>query len=101
MCVGGDRATGYEYSKRQFLRRLQDVARIRKLARLEKRILQEAQTLGIGPMGLGGATTLLGVKIGYLSRLPASFFVTVSYMCWAFRRRGVILGPEGGIRRWS
>jgi fumarate hydratase, class I len=49
---------------------------------------------------LGGSTTLLGVKIGAISRLPASFFVTVSYMCWALRRRGVVLGPRGGIKRW-
>ena len=40
-------------------------------------------------MGFGGATTLLGCKISHRNRLPASFFVTVSYMCWAFRRNGV------------
>jgi fumarate hydratase class I len=51
-------------------------------------------------MGLGGRATLLGVKIGVLSRLPASYFVTASYMCWAFRRRGALLGPEGGVDRW-
>jgi fumarate hydratase class I len=100
VCIGGDRATGYAHSKEQFLRRLSDRSSVRALARLEAQILRDAQSLGVGPMGLGGKTTLLGVKIGTLSRLPASYFVSVSYMCWAFRRRGVVLGPEGGVKRW-
>ena len=58
-----------------------------RLARLERRILREANSLGIGPMGLGGGTTLLAVKIGARPRVPASYFVTVAYLCWAARRR--------------
>ena len=100
MCIGGDRATGFAHSKEQFLRRVDDRSRVRVLARLENRILKESRKLGIGPMGLGGSTAGLGVKIGALSRLPASFLVSVSYMCWAFRRRGVLLGPNGGVQRW-
>jgi fumarate hydratase class I len=53
--------------------------------------LKTANELGIGPMGFGGKTTLLGVKIGVANRVPASYFVSVSYMCWAFRRQGVTL----------
>jgi fumarate hydratase class I len=41
-------------------------------------------------MGFGGNTTLLGTKITSLHRLPASFFVSVSYMCWAYRRRKMV-----------
>lgn len=100
VCIGGDRAMGYEYAKVQFLHKLGHRSRIKSLARLESRIMKDAQELGIGPMGLGGRTTLLGVNIGALSRLPASYFVTVSYMCWAFRRRGAVLGSEGGLHRW-
>jgi fumarate hydratase class I len=100
VCIGGDRCTGHAHAKEQFLRKLGDRSPVKTLARLEARILKDAQGLGIGPMGLGGKTTLLGVKIGALSRLPASYFVTVAYMCWAFRRRGVLLGPEGGVQRW-
>lgn len=100
VCIGGDRATGYEHSKEQFKRKLSDKSSVKVIARLESRIMKEAQQLEVGPMGMGGKTTLLGVKIGALSRVPASFFVTVSYMCWAFRRRGVVLGSEGGIKRW-
>ena len=100
VCIGGDRASGYLHAKEQFLRKLGDRSNVNRLARLEERILKESRALGIGPMGLGGKSTLLGVKIGALSRLPACYFVTVSYMCWAFRRRGAVLGPGGGLRRW-
>lgn len=89
VCIGGDRATAYEVAKEQLLRRLDDSAADPRLAKLEKRILREANSLGIGPMGLGGKTTLLGVKIAARTRVPASFFVTIAYMCWACRRRTI------------
>lgn len=90
VCIGGDRATGYETAKLQLLRPLRDRAK-GELGKLEKRILEEANTLGIGPMGLGGKTTLLGVKIAARPRVPASFFVTVAYLCWAARRRTAVI----------
>jgi fumarate hydratase class I len=100
VCIGGDRATGYEFSKRQLLRLLPDRNPVAELDGLEQDVLSTANELGIGPMGFGGRTTLLGVKIGALNRVPASFFVSVSYMCWAFRRLGVVLGAEGRIVEW-
>ncbi|MEI6970859.1 MAG: fumarate hydratase [bacterium] len=100
VCVGGDRGGGYEHSREQFFRKLDDKSPVRALAKLESKILREANRLGIGPMGMGGAVTILGAKVGALGRLPASFFVSVSFMCWAFRRRGVVLGPGGRIGRW-
>jgi fumarate hydratase class I len=100
VCIGGDRATGYEFSKRQFLRLIPDRNPVPELDRLEQDVLNTANELGIGPMGFGGRTTLLGVKIGVLNRLPASFFVSVSYMCWAYRRQGVVLSADGGITKW-
>ena len=87
VCIGGDRASGFEEAKHQLLRNLEDVNANPLLARLERRILKDANSLGIGPMGLGGKTTLLAVKIGSRPRVPASFFVTVAYLCWAARRR--------------
>ena len=52
-------------------------------------------------MGFGGKVTLIGCKIGAINRLPASFFVSVAYDCWAFRRLGVVLNPStGAIERW-
>jgi len=87
VAVGGDRASSYIKSKEQFYRPLDDANPDPKLAELEGRLTREANTLGIGPMGFGGKTTVLTVKIDSLERLPASYFVTASYMCWADRRR--------------
>lgn len=89
VCIGGDRATGFETAKAQLLRPLGKAGESASpaLRKLEARICREANTLGIGPMGLGGKTTLLGVRIAAKPRVPASFFVTVAYLCWAARRR--------------
>ena len=100
VCIGGDRATGYEFSKQQFLRKLDDQNENPELGRLEQDIVETANKLGIGPMGFGGKTTLLGTKIGVLNRLPASYFVSVSYMCWAYRRQGVKLAADAKIEQW-
>lgn len=100
ICIGGDRATGYEFSKRQLLRRLDDRNTNPELYKLEEDIVETSNKLGIGPMGFGGKTTLLGAKIGVLNRLPASYFVSISYMCWAYRRQGVNLRPDGSIENW-
>jgi len=100
ICIGGDRATGYEFSKQQLLRKITDHNPDSQLDQLEQDIVTTANKLGIGPMGFGGATTLLGAKIGVLNRLPASYFVSVSYMCWAFRRQGATLGSNGEIQQW-
>jgi len=100
VCIGGDRATGYELSKTQFLRFLGDRNPVAELDALEQDVLKTANELGIGPMGFGGKTTLLGVKICAANRVPASFFVSVSYMCWAYRRQGVELDATGKIGKW-
>lgn len=100
VCIGGDRATGYEMSKTQFLRRLEDRNPEPKLDALEQDVLKTSNDLGIGPMGFGGKTTLLGVKICTANRVPASYFVSVSYMCWAYRRQGVRLDEAGKIAGW-
>jgi fumarate hydratase class I len=100
VCIGGDRATGYEFAKEQLLRDLDDVNPAADLATLEARILDEANRLDIGPMGFGGKLTVGSCKIGARNRLPASFFVTVAYMCWAYRRRGVLLDAHGEVVDW-
>ena len=93
--IGGDRSSGYEASKALLLRRLSDCHPDPSLADLERQIMAQANQLGIGPMGFGGCTTVLGVKIAALHRHPASYFVTVSYMCWACRRRRMIVAGDG------
>jgi fumarate hydratase class I len=100
VCIGGDRAVGYEFAKEQLLRELDDYNHVPELADLENRILQEANKLEIGPMGFGGKLTVGSCKVGARNRLPASYFVSVAYMCWAFRRRGVVLDWGGEVVRW-
>lgn len=98
VCIGADRGSGYIHSKHQLLRLLDDANPDPALAALEQRILEDANTLGIGPLGLGGRSTLLGVKIGALHRVPACYFVTVTYMCWEYRRRAIRIEPDGTCR---
>jgi fumarate hydratase class I len=101
VCIGSDRAHGYALAKDQLFRTLDDVNPIRELAELEERIMNEANTLGIGSMGFGGRVSLIGCKITAANRLPASFFVSVAYECWAFRRLGVRLDAQSGaITNW-
>jgi fumarate hydratase, class I len=87
VAIGGDRGTSYLASKETLLRSLDDPNPDERLAQLEDRLTEESNQLGIGPMGFGGKTTVLGTKITGMYRLPASYYVSVSYMCWAYRRR--------------
>ncbi len=93
--IGGDRCGSHRLAKKQLLRRLDDLNDDAVLAELEEDLFARLNELGIGPMGLGGNTTVLGVKIGAAARHPASFFVSIAYMCWAFRRGGVTLDADG------
>ena len=101
VCIGGDRTSGYVQAKEQLFRTLDDVNPDPRLAELEASIMGEVNRLGIGTMGFGGRVSLIGCKVGVLNRLPASFFVSVAYDCWAFRRLGVVLDARtGDITRW-
>ena len=100
--IGGDRTSGYSYAKKQLFRQLDDVNPDPELAKLEDYILAHANDLNVGIMGFGGNVTLLGCKIGSYHRLPASFFVSVAYDCWAFRRLGVVCeAKNGAIKEWQ
>jgi len=101
VCIGGDRASGYHRAKLQLFRSLDDVNPDPQLAALEAQVMATVNTLGVGPMGFGGEVSLIGCKIGVANRLPASFFVSVAYDCWAFRRLGVVVdGRDGRIVEW-
>ncbi len=101
VCIGSDRAHGYDLAKMQLFRTLEDVNAVPELAKLEAEIMDEANRLGVGAMGFGGKVSLIGCKIGAANRLPASFFVSVAYDCWAFRRLGVRLdATNGAITGW-
>src|ERR1700731_3322130 len=101
VCIGSDRAHGYDLAKGQLFRTLDDVNPNPELAKLEAEIMEEANKLGVGAMGFGGKASLIGCKITAANRLPASFFVSVAYDCWAFRRLGVRLdAATGAITQW-
>lgn len=100
VCIGGDRADSSYFAKKQLLRKLDDKNANKDLAALEKDIVETCNKLGIGPMGFGGKTTLLSCKATHANRVPASFFVSISYMCWAFRRQGVVLNKNFAITKW-
>jgi len=101
VCIGGDRTSGYLHAKEQLFRTLDDVNSDSRLADLEAEIMGTVNTLGVGTMGFGGRVSLIGCKIGALNRLPASFFVSVAYDCWAYRRLGVVLdATSGAITQW-
>ncbi|MEP6961372.1 MAG: fumarate hydratase [Acidobacteriota bacterium] len=101
VCIGSDRAHGYVLAKNQLFRTLDDVNPNPTLAELEGRIMREANTIGVGAMGFGGKSSLIGCKVTAANRLPASFFVSVAYDCWAYRRLGVTLdAASGAITKW-
>ncbi len=101
VCIGSDRAHGYELAKNQLFRTLDDVNPVPELAKLEAEIMEEANRIGVGAMGFGGKASLIGCKVCAANRLPASFFVSVAYDCWAFRRLGVRLdASNGAITQW-
>src|ERR1700739_3750825 len=101
VCIGSDRAHGYDLAKGQLCRTRDDVNPNSTLAKLEAEIMEEANKLGVGAMGFGGKASLIGCKITAANRLPASFFVSVAYECWAFRRLGVRLDAKtGAITGW-
>lgn len=101
VCIGSDRAHGYDLAKMQLFRTLDDVNPNPALAKLEADIMEQANRLGVGSMGFGGKVSLIGCKITAANRLPASFFVSVAYDCWAFRRLGVRLdAATGAITKW-
>jgi len=101
VCIGSDRAHGYLLAKYQLFRTLDDTNPNPVIAKLEAEIMDEANRIGVGAMGFGGKASLIGCKITAANRLPASFFVSVAYDCWAYRRLGVRLdASSGAITKW-
>jgi len=99
--IGGDRSSGYDLAKEQLFRHVDDVNPNEDLAKLEEYIVEKANTFGIGTMGFGGEATLLGCKIGVMHRIPASFYVSVAYNCWAYRRMAIDIDANTGeIKDW-
>lgn len=90
IAIGGAKDQVAFLSKKHLMRRLTDTHPNAAIAELENKILNDINSLGIGTAGLGGRTTAIGVKIATAHRHPASYFVDVSFSCWANRRGRLI-----------
>lgn len=86
VALGGNKDAVARLAKQQLLRGLDDVNPSPELAELEERLFGEANSLGIGPIGVGGEACVMGVKIGAAHRHAATFFVDVAFCCWADRK---------------
>jgi fumarate hydratase class I len=86
VALAGSKDSAAQLAKRQLLRSLDDTNPSPQLAALEERLLEEANSLGIGPIGVGGKTCVMAVKIGAAHRHAASYFVDVAFACWADRK---------------
>jgi fumarate hydratase class I len=88
--IGATKDQVTRLAKEQLIRTVEDSNEYKVLSRLEKNLLKDINRLGIGPLGLGGKTTAIAVKIGVNHRHPASYFVDVSMACWADRRARLV-----------
>ena len=97
VAVGGGADIAMKLAKAALLRPLDQPNPDPNLAKLEKELYEAAKSTGIGPMGLGGKFTVLGVKVDYAHRHPASYPVAVAFQCWAARRASVRINPDGSV----
>jgi fumarate hydratase subunit alpha len=97
VAVGGGADMAMELAKMALLRPLDEANPDCRLAKIEREILEAANMTGIGPMGLGGKTTVLGVHVDYAHRHPASFPVAVAFNCWAVRRASARINADGTV----
>ena len=97
VAIGGGSDIAMKLAKKALLRPLNQPNPSPELAKLEKELLEAVNQLGIGPMGLGGKWTILGVNIDYAARHPASFPAAVAFNCWAARRATARIHPDGRV----
>lgn len=89
--IGGDRALSHILAKEQLFRKIGERNPDPVIAEMETALLKDINKLGIGPMGFGGKTTALDVLIGVQNRHPATYYVSIAYMCWANRRKSITI----------
>ena len=97
VAVGGGADIAIKLAKKALLRPINEPNSDPKLAKIEQELLQAVNSTGIGPMGLGGKTTVLGVKLDYAHRHPASYPVAVVVQCWAARKATAKIYPNGKV----
>ncbi|MHA2423915.1 MAG: fumarate hydratase [Candidatus Thorarchaeota archaeon] len=92
--IGGGADIAIKIAKQQLQRALDDSHPEPEVAQIEKEIFEAINHTDIGPMGLGGKTTVLGVKVDYAMRHPASLPVGVAVQCWAARRSTAVITKD-------
>lgn len=97
IAIGGGADISMRLAKKTLLKPLDEPNPDPAIAKLEKEILEAVNMTGIGPMGLGGKTTVLGVHIDYAFRHPASFPAAVAFNCWAARRASARINADGTV----
>lgn len=97
VAVGGGADIAMKLAKKALLIPLDQHNPDPEIAKLEEEILEAVNMTGIGPMGLGGKTTVLGVHIDYAFRHPASFPAAVAFNCWAARRASARISSDGSV----
>lgn len=95
--VGGGADIAMALAKKALLRPVGEENSNADLSKMEKEIREAINATGIGPMGLGGDTTALDVKIEYAHRHPASYPVAVAFQCWAARKAAARIYSNGEI----
>ena len=95
--IGGGSDISIKLAKKALLRPLNEPNPDPEIAELENEIFEAVNMTGIGPMGLGGKTTVLGVHIDYAYRHPASYPAAVAFQCWAARRATARINADGKV----
>jgi fumarate hydratase subunit alpha len=97
VAIGGGVDIAIKLAKKALLKPLNESNQDLEIAKLEKEIFEAVNMTGIGPMGLGGKTTVLGVHVDYAFRHPASFPAAVAFNCWAARRASARINADGTV----
>jgi fumarate hydratase subunit alpha len=95
--IGGSADISMKLAKEALLRPLDSPHPEPELAELESELYEALNTIGVGPMGLGGKTTLLGINIEYAYCHTASHPVGINIQCWAARRAAARIFPDGRV----
>ena len=93
--IGGGADLAMKLGKKSLLRSVDDRHKDKTIAAIEEELIKRINDSGIGPMGLGGKTTVLDVHIEKAHRHPASLPVGIAVQCWANRRAKMVIHSDG------
>lgn len=95
--LGGGSNIAMDLAKETLLRPVGENHEVEKIAQIERELKKKANELGVGPMGVGGKTTVLDVHLECAHRHPASYPVGIVVQCWANRRSSVTISADGSV----